>query len=117
MNNLGFCPGWYGKNANLLEQHPGYSIVSYKCSGKGILYDYSLFPGINLIFMDFNCRDTFEESSEIPRMLDLRHYREGRVEFEFSDKEYFIFKRMSFVSMLWLICQLTTHFPLNTVMG
>lgn len=89
MNGTSFHPDWYGENSKLLEQHMGYSIISYQCSGTGILYDYALFPGIDLIFMDFNCTDVFEEPKEIQNMLELRHYREGRVEFEFSDQKVF----------------------------
>lgn len=89
MNDKGFHPGWYGKNATLLEQYPGYSFISYQCSGTSVLYDYALFPGIDLIFMDFNCIDIFEEPSDVKNILELRHYQEGRVEFEFDGQKVF----------------------------
>ena len=85
MNDTGFHPDWYGDKSSLLEQHTGYSVISYQCSGKGILYDYSLFPGIDLIFMDFTYTDTFEEPCGVKNMLELRHYRESRIEFQFDD--------------------------------
>lgn len=89
MNETSFHPGWYGENSKLLEQHTGYSVISYQCNGSGILYDYALFPGVDLIFMDFHCIDTFEEPGGIKNILELRHYREGRVEFEFTDQRVF----------------------------
>ena len=52
---------WYGEYATLSDEHNGYVQIEYKCNGTGSLYDYALFPGINLIFMDFNCSDTFYE--------------------------------------------------------
>ena len=51
----GYHPDWYDKNAKLISRKPGCSVISYQCNGTGILYDYSIFPGIDLIFMDFNC--------------------------------------------------------------
>ncbi|WP_347489073.1 AraC family transcriptional regulator [Desulfoscipio sp. XC116] len=89
MNKTGFCPDWYGKGVKLLKQHFGCSVISYQCNGTGMLHDYALFPGINLIFMDFNCADTFDEPSEVRNILELRHYQEGRIEFEFDGQKVF----------------------------
>lgn len=58
-------------------------------TGTGILYDYSIFPGIDLIFMDFNCSDIFDEPNEMRNVLEIRHYQEGRVEFEFEGDKVF----------------------------
>lgn len=52
---------WYGEYATLTDEHNDYVQIEYKCNGTGRLYDYTLFPGIDLIFMDFNCSDTFHE--------------------------------------------------------
>lgn len=48
---------WYGEYATLTDEHNDYVQIEYKCNGTGRLYDYTLFPGIDLIFMDFNCSD------------------------------------------------------------
>lgn len=64
-------------------------VSSYQCNGTGILYDYSIFPGIDLIFMDFNCSDIFDEPNEMRNVLEIRHYQEGRVEFEFEGDKVF----------------------------
>ena len=80
----GYHPDWYDKNAKLISRKPGCSVISYQCNGTGILYDYSIFPGIDLIFMDFNCSDIFDEPNEMRNVLEIRHYQEGRVEFEFE---------------------------------
>ena len=47
---------WYGEYATLTDEHNDYVQIEYKCNGTGRLYDYTLFPGIDLIFMDFNNR-------------------------------------------------------------
>ena len=85
----GYHPDWYDKNAKLISRKPGCSVISYQCNGTGILYDYSIFPGIDLIFMDFDCSDIFDEPNEMRNVLEIRHYQEGRVEFEFEGDKVF----------------------------
>ena len=85
----GYHPDWYDKNAKLISRKPGCSVISYQCNGTGILYDYSIFPGIVLIFMDFNCSDILDEPNEMRNVLEIRHYQEGRVEFEFEGDKVF----------------------------
>ena len=85
----GYHPDWYDKNAKLISRKPGCSVISYQCNGTGILYDYSIFPGIDLIFMDFNCSDIFDEQNEMRNVLEIRHYHEGGVEFEFEGDKVF----------------------------
>ena len=85
----GYHPDWYDKNAKLISRKPGCSVISYQCNGTGILYDYSIFPGIDLIFMDFNCSDIFDEPNEMRNVLEIRHYQEGRVEFEVEGDKVF----------------------------
>ena len=85
----GYHPDLYDKNAKLISRKPGCSVISYQCNGTGILYDYSIFPGIDLIFMDFNCSDIFDEPNEMRNVLEIRHYQEGRVEFEFEGDKVF----------------------------
>ena len=85
----GYHPDWYDKNAKLISRKPGCSVISYQCNDTGILYDYSIFPGIDLIFMDFNCSDIFDEPNEMRNVLEIRHYQEGRVEFEFEGDKVF----------------------------
>ena len=42
---------WYGECAEISDKYDDYVQIEYKCNGTGRLYDYALFPGINLIFM------------------------------------------------------------------
>lgn len=58
--------------------------------------DYSLFSGIDLIFMDFNCSHTFREPMVNRDILDIRHYRQGRVEFEFQNQKVFHMRENEF---------------------
>lgn len=116
-NETSFHPQWYGKGSELLEQHPGYSIISYQCSGTGILHDYALFPGIDLIFMDFNCSDVFEEPSDVGDILELRHYREGCIEFEFHDQRVFSLQQDEFCINAMINMPARYTFPFKSCHG
>ena len=113
----GYHPDWYDKNAKLISRKPGCSVISYQCNGTGILYDYSIFPGIDLIFMDFNCSDIFDEPNEMRNVLEIRHYQEGRVEFEFEGDKVFHLQQDEFCvnGILAILSQLTSLFHLGTV--
>ena len=80
---------WYGEYATLTDEHNDYVQIEYKCNGTGRLYDYTLFPGIDLIFMDFNCSDTFHEPIPNKNIIEIRHYQKGRVEFELRNNKVF----------------------------
>ncbi len=80
---------WYGKNAIILKPSNIYNLIEYECDGEGRCMDYILFPGIDLVFMDFNCTDTFCEPVPNKDILDIRHYKQGRVEFEFQNNKVF----------------------------
>ena len=83
---------WYGEYATLTDEHNDYIQIEYKCNGTGCLYDYALFPGIDLIFMDFNCPDTFHEPIPNKNIIEIRHYQKGRVEFELRNNKVFHMK-------------------------
>ena len=78
---------WYGEYATLTDEHNDYVQIEYKCNGTGRLYDYTLFPGIDLIFIDFNCSDTFYEPIPNKNIIEIRHYQKGRVEFELKNNK------------------------------
>lgn len=85
-------PEWYGECAIISDKYNDYVQIKYKCNGTGTLYDYSLFPGINLIFMDFNCSDIFHEPIPNKNIIEIRHYQKGRVEFELRNNKVFHMK-------------------------
>ena len=87
---------WYGEYATLTDEHNDYVQIEYKCNGTGRLYDYTLFPGIDLIFMDFNCSDTFHEPIPNKNIIEIRHYQKGRVEFELRNNKVFHMKEGEF---------------------
>ena len=84
---------WYGEGATFAEVCNDYTKVEYKCNGIGVLYDYALFLGIDLIFMDFNCTDTFREPIPNKNIIEIRHYQKGRVEFELRNNKVFHIQR------------------------
>ena len=57
---------WYGPEATMFKKCDGYNLINYQCEGTGTCLDYSLFPGIDLIFMDFNCSDGLQLFGYIP---------------------------------------------------
>ena len=87
---------WYGPEATTFKKYKDYNLINYQCEGTGICMDYSLFSGIDLIFMDFNCSHTFRESMVNRDILDIRHYRQGRVEFEFQNQKVFHMRENEF---------------------
>lgn len=87
---------WYGEYATLTDEHNDYIQIEYKCNGTGCLYDYALFPGIDLIFMDFDCPDTFHEPIPNKNIIEIRHYQKGRVEFELRNNKVFHMKEGEF---------------------
>ena len=42
---------WYGPEATTFKKHKDYNLINYQCEGTGTCMDYSLFSGIDLIFM------------------------------------------------------------------
>ena len=113
----GYHPDWYDKNAKLISRKPGCSVISYQCNGTGILYDYSIFPGIDLIFMDFNCSDIFDEPNEMRNVLEIRHYQEGRVEFEFEGDKVFHLQQDEFCVNGMLNMPARDSFPFDYCSG
>ena len=89
-------PEWYGECAIISDKYNDYVQIEYKCNGTGRLYDYTLFPGIDLIFMDFNCSDTFHEPIPNKNIIEIRHYQKGRVEFELRNNKVFHMKEGEF---------------------
>ena len=87
---------WYGPEATTFKKNKDYNLINYQCEGTGICMDYSLFSGIDLIFMDFNCSHTFREPMVNRDILDIRHYRQGRVEFEFQNQKVFHMRENEF---------------------
>ena len=86
----------YGPEATTFKKYKDYNLINYQCEGTGICMDYSLFSGIDLIFMDFNCSHTFREPMVNRDILDIRHYRQGRVEFEFQNQKVFHMRENEF---------------------
>ena len=78
---------WYGEYATLTDEHNDYIQIEYKCNGTGRLYDYALFPGIDLIFMDFNCPDTFHEPIPNKNIIEIRHYQKDLLSFVKKKKQ------------------------------
>lgn len=108
---------WYGPEATMFKKCDGYNLINYQCEGTGTCLDYSLFPGIDLIFMDFNCSDTFREPMVNRDILDIRHYRQGRVEFEFQNQKAFHMRENEFCINTLTNMPASYSFPLGKCSG
>lgn len=108
---------WYGEYAALTDEHNDYIQIEYKCNGTGCLYDYALFPGIDLIFMDFNCPDTFHEPIPNKNIIEIRHYQKGRVEFELRNNKVFHMKEGEFCINALANVPATYSFPCGNSVG
>lgn len=108
---------WYGEEASSFKQYRDYDLINYQCEGTGTCMDYSLFPGIDLIFMDFDCTDTFREPMVDRDILDIRHYRQGRVEFEFQNQKFFHMRENEFCINTLANMPASYSFPLGKCSG
>lgn len=108
---------WYGPEATMFKKCDEYNLINYQCEGTGTCLDYSLFPGIDLIFMDFNCSDTFREPMVNRDILDIRHYRQGRVEFEFQNQKVFHMRENEFCINTLTNMPASYSFPLGKCSG
>lgn len=108
---------WYGPEATLFKKYNDYNLINYQCDGTGMCMDYPLFPGIDLIFMDFNCSDTFREPMVNRDILDIRHYQQGRVEFEFQDQKAFHMRENEFCINTLANMPASYSFPLGQCSG
>lgn len=108
---------WYGPAAATCKKCDGYHLIHYQCNGTGTCIDYSLFPGMDLIFMDFNSPDTFQEPSLDRDILDIRHYRQGRIEVEFQNYKVFHMQEDEFCINTMANMPASTSFPLGKCSG
>lgn len=108
---------WYGEEAALYKQYKDYDLINYQCEGTGTCMDYPLFPGVDLIFMDFDCSDTFREPIVNRDILDIRHYQQGRVEFEFQNQKVFHMREDEFCINTLTNMPASYSFPLGKCSG
>ncbi|MDO4280975.1 MAG: AraC family transcriptional regulator [Peptococcaceae bacterium] len=83
---------WYGERATVVAGNADFTTIEYDCDGDGQLLDYALFPGIDLIFTSFHCTDTFREPIPNRDVIEIRHCRTGRIEFEMRTDKVFHMK-------------------------
>ena len=79
------CNEWYQDTAVLLEEAKDYSVYKFKCTGKGILYTYNIFDGIDVIFAEMDSKDVFNPEIPDKNIIEVSWCKKGRVECEFSD--------------------------------
>jgi len=78
----------YGETVKIIQRTQDYIILDYDCKAKGILISYELFPGLHLIFTDFNSSEILDEPTNMSdNILEIRHCNKGRVEFEFQNRK------------------------------
>ena len=96
MKDSFFCKEWIQKSNVKIEKHKFYSIIRYICDGYGTVISYNLFEGIDILFMDFYTLECFHETILNNEIIEIRHSKKGRVEFEFGDRGIFYLKEDEF---------------------
>ena len=76
---------WYGDKATLMEHKEEKTVVDYGCSGKGIITNYALFPGIQMSFLDMDTKGVFPSQSFENDIISINYCITGRQESFFSD--------------------------------
>lgn len=68
------------KNASVIQKENGYgSIVKFDCSdGLGLMTIYNVFPGIELIYNEFETTEFTWKNNSSGNVMEINHCREGR---------------------------------------
>lgn len=93
-----YHPDWYDEGATLLEQQPGCSIISYPCSGTSILYDYAIFPGIDLILWISTVQIFLKSQIRSETYWNFVIIKKGGLNSSLKAIKYFISSRVNSVS-------------------
>ena len=77
---------WFEENFKLIEQEKDYSVYEYLSEGKGGFISYSIFDGIEIVFMDFNTKNIFMPITPDEDIIEISWCKKGRVECEFKNR-------------------------------
>ena len=76
---------WYGAKAKVIRQYKDVQIIDYGCSGKGIITNISLFPGIQLSLLEMETDMIFPSNTFADDIISMNYCIEGRQESVFKD--------------------------------
>jgi hypothetical protein len=76
---------WYGVKAKVIRQYKDVQIIDYGCSGKGIITNISLFPGIQLSLLEMETDMIFPSNTFADDIISINYCIEGRQESVFKD--------------------------------
>ena len=79
-----------GLSAVIPKDNDGYCTV-YKldcADGLGLMTVYQVYPGIQLIYNDFEATSCYWDGNIGKNVLEINHCREGRFECEFANGDY-----------------------------
>lgn len=80
---------FYGNSIEIHRQDEECTIFMMKDdSGTGVMTSYDVFPGIKLMYNDFQMKSCFSEFRPYAQMLTIDHCREGRIECEVQNGSY-----------------------------
>lgn len=80
-----------GDNVEILEQDSEHMVYRVADGlGELIMTDYSVFPGIDLIYNDIHARSCSIDHTPFGTILEINHCREGRVEREYCDEFFYL---------------------------
>lgn len=83
------CQFW-GCTLEVLERAEDHLLCRMPCAGggSGLMDRWPLFPGIELLFCDFNAQTCFSQVEARPNVLEFNHCRRGRYECRFENQTY-----------------------------
>lgn len=76
---------WYGDRAREIEREKHFSVIDYGCEGKGMVINYSIFPGIQITFLDFDTTEVFPSQKYDSDIIEINYCKRGRYECEFAN--------------------------------
>ncbi|WP_010271726.1 helix-turn-helix domain-containing protein [Paenibacillus senegalensis] len=80
---------YYGENIEIRQLDEQCTVFTVKDStGRGVMTSYKVFPGIRLIYNDFQMKSCFSEFRPNAEMLTIDYCREGRIECELQNGSY-----------------------------
>ncbi len=76
----------YGDNISILRKNNELSLFKVKdATGRGLMTSYNVFPGIDIMFNDFQMQQCFSNFHSNVHMLTIDFCLEGRIEWEFQN--------------------------------
>lgn len=99
---------WFGKQAQIVETKKDFMKIEYGCHGKGDVYCFSVFAGIQMMIIDVDTADVITTKTYEHDIICITYVLKGRYEVEFANH------CMSYIPELYFTIYNTVHLPVST---